>query len=1205
MHRSFAILSEIINYPDQKSKLQHAFLPCIIITLCIMLAGCRGKSEHSQETAKMSPQDLAFQYMQENRLDEAEAAFIQAIEANPRDLVNYNELSSLYLLKKNYDEAEKEATKGLVIKPDNADLRLILVEALTLKGNREQAVNELKKLIDQDPRNVRAYYKMAGIGPSDPDQTWKKTFLLKVISLAPANLVPRLQLAELLAGSGQSDSSLYYLQSIKKIASEFSPATETLYQKAVGILQGNQPAKALPFIKDFHDLMKVTPEYASDDEGINLLPFIAGYPQFTSSQFSQGLSAGPGDLLHSMKFTDASKDAGLLLGSTAKADRSVLAIADYNEKGNIYIYASFQSGSSATGRHLFTNKTGGGALEECKACADFDLEGEDFDAAFADYDNDGYQDLFLFTTKGVVLYRNQGDGNFSKIKEDIGLSSTGIVRKVLFADFDQDGDLDLYVAQKGGNKFFRNNGDGTFSEQAGQMGLIGNPLGTISMDYGDWDGDGDLDIVALGEKGEIQLFNNNRHSNFKDISDSAGLKNSPVAGSVIAFGDYNNDGATDIFVAGGVDGKCLLYKNDGDHGFVIDSASNGFGNLLQGIKVYDATFFDFDNDGRLDLLVAGVSEDNTKRGIRLFHNDSTKGFSDATYLLPQTATEAHHIAIDDFNLDGDEDIFLTGPNGVQLLRNDGGNMNHFLQVQLVGLTYGNSRNNRLGIGALVEAKSGNLYQMKTVKRPLVQLGIGARDSVDAIRIVWPNGVPQTIVDPSRQERLIEQEKLKGSCPFLFTWNGKKYEFVKDMLWRSALGMPLAFHGKDTSYAFCDASKEYLLIPGEKLKPKNGLYSIKITEELWEAVYFDKAALVAVDHPDSIDTYVDERFVLPPFPGKKIYRVADKYLPVSATDGKGNDLLPKISRYDFQYASNFSPGKFQGLAEDHELILNLGDKANADSLLLFLRGWVYPTDASINTSMAQSQKYKVRAPSIQVINTKGEWETVIKNMGYPMGRDKMVIADLTGKFLTANDRRIKISTNMQIYWDHIFFTTGTVKSPARMTDVKMVSAKLGYRGYSESYRKGGPYGPEWLDYYTTTKGQKWRDLTGYYTRYGDVLPLLKSGDDQYIIANSGDEISIDFDAKRLPVLPKGWKRDFLIYSEGWVKDGDLNTAYGQTVEPLPFHKMPVYPYNKDVVYPADEAHKRYRQKYNTRKITTLDFKNALKPGSIESTQKTIR
>jgi len=248
------------------------------------------------------------------------------------------------------------------------------------------------------------------------------------------------------------------------------------------------------------------------------------------------------------------------------------------------------------------------------------------------------------------------------------------------------------------------------------------------------------------------------------------------------------------------------------------------------------------------------------------------------------------------------------------------------------------------------------------------------------------------------------------------------------------------------------------------------------------------------------------------------------------------------------------------------------------------------------NMAQNARYHVNSPSLQVIDKKGQWHTVIPDIGFPMGRDKMVVADLTGKFLTAGDRRVRIRTNMMIYWDNVFFSVGPDRAPVRLSDVTMTHAALGYRGFSGWYRKGGPYGPEWFDYDNVSTGRRWRDLTGYYTRYGDVLPLLQKGDDEYIICNGGDEVTIDFDGRTLPALPAGWRRDFLIYSEGWVKDGDLNTAYGQTVTPLPFHAMPRYPYGAGVHYPQDAGHRQYQEQYNTRLVRPETFRDALKPNS---------
>jgi tetratricopeptide (TPR) repeat protein len=1155
---------------------------CKILLACLfgalILTSCGHKTGNTTSSNESDPGQLARQYMAANKFDQAEAAFLKAIQVTPDNLLNYGSLTRLYLLQNNYSAAENEVKAGLKIGLDNEDLKLLLAEVYIKKGDKQSAVSELKSILDKNPKNGKAWYKLAGLGAQDAPQNWEKNCLLKSLSFIPANIVLRLRLAELYAGSNQADSARFFLEGVKKIAPDFSTAADVSYKKAVSQLQGNHVTEALTDILQFHKIMKTTANYASGMDEINVPQLLDGYPAFTTNLVNEGSTS-----LNGFPFSDATAEVGMGSNQAAKATHPVIAIADYDQEGNFYVYSSFQpAGSSVSKRSLYITKAGNFTL--CTGIDALDDQSEDMYAVFADYDNDGYQDLFIATTKGMILYHNNGGGTFSRVKDDIGIHNIADVRKLLFADFDQDGDLDLYVAEKGGNKLFRNNGDGTFTETAKSMGLA---EGTVAMDFGDWDSDGDLDIAALRANGSLQLLSNNRHSKFQDISDSLNLRK--YKGEALAFGDYNNDGLPDMVVA--ANGQCTLLSNTG-RGFVVDPASKTMGDALKGITVSDVAFLDFDNDGHQDILVAGTNADPSKSGVVLFHNDTTKGFSNVSQLLPKTVTQAKQIKTVDFNADGDEDIFLAGPNGVQLIRNDGGSRNNFMQVQLAGLAYGNSKNNRLGIGAQIELKAGDLYQRKTVTGPITEFGIGTRKRLDAVRIVWPNGVPQIIVDPSSKERILEQEQLKGSCPFLFTWNGKKYEFIKDMLWRSALGMPLAVNGKGTTYSFSDASKEYLLIPGEKLKPKDGKYSIKITEELWEAVYFDKAGLVAVDHPDSVDTYVDERFVLPPFPGKTVYQVAKKYLPISAKDEKGNNLLPKISSYDFQYAASFSLTKFQGLAEDHDLILDLGDKAKSDSLRLFLRGWIFPTDASINTAMTQSDKYRVHLPCLQVINSKGEWQTVIASLGFPMGRDKMVIADLSGKFLTKNDRRVRIRTNMQIYWDHIFFTASSVKSSVKMTDLVMSRATLGYRGYSKSYRKGGPYGPEWFDYDHTTGGQKWRDLTGNYTRYGDVLPLLQQGDDQYIIADGGDEISIDFDAQRLPALPKGWKRDFLIYSEGWVKDGDLNTASGQTVAPLPFHKMPSYPYIK-VSFPDDKTHREYQQKYNTRKVNTSDFKNALR------------
>ena len=1196
----------MFTYPNtKKSCFCFIYYPFFLLLIALIISSCGTKTKPKDNSTIDDPKIQALLYLSQNKLDEATLSFKEAIKIDPSDTSSYISLTRLYILQKNYKEAESIAKQGLKNIPELIDLKLQLVELYSQINDSSNALLILNEILKKDPKNINGIYKLAELDSTNKEV--RKYYLLKAVNLIPVNIVIRLQLAELFASEGKTDSSLFFLQSVKKIAPNFSVSAEIFYQKSTSLLHASKPLLALENIQKLHSLMKATPEYASGIDELVIPKMIAGFFDFGTNipivaYGSIPISRGTDkNSFTPIKFIDFSDIPGNIPENGPQAENAVLAVADYDAAGNMYLYSSYMTkGSAESQSHLSVMQMGN--FNDCTIHGGFEHKGRDLDAHFADYDNDGYQDLFITNSNGIIVYKNKGDGSFEKVTENIGLNNADNINQILFVDFDQDGDLDLLAARKGGNKFFRNNGDGTFTENAAAMGLTGPIAGTKRMDFGDLDNDGDLDIIGLGEDGSIEVYNNNRHSIFNDITELAGLKNQKYSGNSITIGDYNNDGNLDLLIGGGTGGKCFLFTNEGGHFKLDEKMSEQLNSSLLGIHINDLSFIDYDNDGFKDILVAGTNIDLTKKGIKLFHNDGLKKFTDASLLLPEKIQQAYCISTADFNFDGDLDIFFAGPTGSRLARNDGGNNNNYVQVQLSGLSFGNSKNNRLGIGAQLELKSGDLYQLKTVKGPLTIFGVGSRTKIDALRIIWPNGYPQTITDPTRKERLLEEAKLKGSCPLLFTWNGKKYEFIKDMLWRSALGMNVAINGKDTIYAYSNPSKEYLMIPGEKLQPQNGLFTLKITEELWEAVYFDKAELVAIDHPDSIQTFVDERFVAPPYPGKKLYQVSHQHFPVSAIDGDGNNLLSKISNYDFNYVSNFSVGKFQGMASDHDLILDLGNEAKVDSLFLFLRGWIFPGDASINTELTQTNQYQLKSPSLQVINKEGKWQTVIKNIGYPMGRDKMVIANLTGKFLTANDRRVRIRTNMQIYWDQIFYSTGSINAPIKMQDLKMVGANLNYRGYSASYNKGGPYGPQWFDYYNTTTGQKWRDLTGNYTKFGDVLPLLQKADDQYIIADGGDEITINFDATHLPVLPQGWKRDFLIYSEGWVKDGDLNIAYGQTVEPLPFHNMPSYPYGKNIKYPSDNTHLKYLQEYNTRKVTTHEFVNAIKNANSENSNK---
>jgi hypothetical protein len=612
------------------------------------------------------------------------------------------------------------------------------------------------------------------------------------------------------------------------------------------------------------------------------------------------------------------------------------------------------------------------------------------------------------------------------------------------------------------------------------------------------------------------------------------------------------------------------------------------------MTVQDVRFVDYDNDGWLDLVATGTPSTTGGRDVRgvvLLHNDGSGAFSDRSDILPTSVKSGDAVLASDVDGDGDLDLFVADRSGVRLLRNDGGNANLSMQVQLAGLRTGSGKSNAFGIGATVEVRAAELYQTRVVTSRITHFGLGPHLKADVVRVQWPNGVPQVVYFPGSDQDVIESEVLKGSCAFLYAWDGSRFRFVTDVMWRSALGMPLGLMagGAATAYAPAGASQEYLRIPASALQPRNGKYTLQLTEELWETAFADQIGLLAVDHPDSIDVFVDERFVPPGPVHLRLFQIARRHPPLSAVDDHGNDLLAALREQDDRYVSDLTPTRYQGLVEPHDLILDLGPDAGADSTLLVLRGWIYPTDASINVALSQQSQLKPMMPSLSVRDAHGQWTTAI-NLGFPSGKSKTMVVGLSGIFPT-NDHHVRIRTNLQIYWDQAFVARDVGGSgegedeegQVRIRPLAMTSADLHFRGYSRTYRKGGRYGPWWFDYDSVSTVAMWRPITGAFTRFGDVRSLLDASDDMYVIMAPGDEATLQFDAASAATVPRGWKRDFLLYTDGWIKDSDLNTAFGTTVEPLPFHAIRAYPYAPGESYPADSAHARYRRTYNTRLI----------------------
>jgi len=1175
----------------------------ISLLLAFTISGCKNSPEEDKKKTidLMTTQTLGLAYLEEFKLDEAEKEFLKYIKLAPGVKLGYANLGLTYLRMGKYPESEKQLLKAIEIDTKDADIRLILATVYQMKDERQKAIKELEDALLFAPDHIKILYDLAELHSADPGEEslkQREKYTLELVEKAPGNLVPYLNLTEIYIRNGETDKALEKLEVIKKLFPEFPKEANAFYDKSLSLLKKKDKDNAFIQFTVFHNYLKVTSPYQA---GIMDLKgpggSLIGFPLITFDQKSSSIEVDNRTFLEVIRFTDVTASAGLdiippaAVAGSGTWNNAHIEAADYDGDDDIDLYAGVYDFATSSYRHFLLNDEMG-RYKDVSSETGFNHSGKEISASFSDYDNDGYPDLYIIREEGDLLYRNADKGAFDEVTSKTITSGRRGGINALFFDFDHDGDLDIYETGTESNLLFRNNGDGSFTEQAEQMGLSARGMKSSDAVIGDFDDDGDIDLFVANENGSNILFSNQRQGILKDITAESGLKSEGGTSSA-SVGDYNNDGFSDLFMTSDNGSGQKLYKNKGDGTFEPEKNSESMFSAASGLLALDAEFLDFDNDGFSDILIAGKPVKNGDRGLFLYHNDTKGGFSDASNILPATILSGREIAVFDYNKDGDLDVVIAGADGgIFLLRNDGGNANHFIRMKLVGLRAGSAKNNHFGIGARVEMRSGDLYQSYVVTDPEIHFGLGNRSNADVIRITWTNGVPQNIFLPGADQSLIEAQTLKGSCPFLYTWNGDDYVFSKDILWRSALGMPLGIMGGTRAYAFADASDDYIKIPGESLREKDGFFPVQVTSELWETIYLDKLQLVAVDHPESTDIFVAEQFSPPPFPGMKIIQVEEKKLPLSATDNYGMDVMENISEKDDNYVTGFKPDKYQGTTEMHDLILDPGETGKDGNLYMILNGWIFPTDASINVAISQSSDLTVSPPVIQVLNKKGDWVTIIDNLGFPMGKDKNVVVDLSGKFLS-DDHKIRIRTNMEVYWDHIFFSGSVIDNPVSITILNPTSADIHYRGYSSSYRKGGRYGPHWFDYSTTDKSVRWRDLTGNYTRYGDVMPLLTESDNKYVISNAGDETSVAFKATGLPELKKGWKRDFLIHSVGWVKDGDINTALGNTVMPLPFHGMKTYPPSDEDIYPNDPDLQKYNQEYNTRVVTQENYRNALK------------
>jgi len=909
-------------------------------------------------------------------------------------------------------------------------------------------------------------------------------------------------------------------------------------------------------------------------------------------------ASAPVEALAAIRFVDVGESMGLvarrptdtthtktpLVIETTDADVALVAIGgavtlgDYDGDGDPDIYAVYCDPNPDLGRNkLYRNDGDTGFVDVTEAAGVGDVS-LGLHATFGDYDNDGALDLYVANAGPNVLYRNKGDGTFENVSQRAGVDDPNVSRNVVFVDYDHDNDLDIYV----GNAFsrdgwptgpftfpndlegtfdtlLRNNGNGTFSDETDEAGLLVDYGKTTATLFADFDGDDDVDLFIAGADEPAHLFTNARMGRMKGTVPFS----PPISSGVRAAteGDFDRDGQTDLVVA--MDNGLALYRNDGGR------FSRSPIPLPECMAKTGATHLepvDVNNDGWLDLLVAGDDRLHVLAGVgpgRFRDISNDVGLDHWHGIVADTAAG-------DLDGDGDMDIVVQARDrGLTILRNDAKQPANWLAIKPKG-----KKVNRCAYGATIEITAANHYQKRVVRGGDVHFGLGSLDHVDVVRIVWPNGVAQNIVRPPINKTLAVEEhvRVSASCGFLFAFNGTKFELVNEILGIGPLGVPMApgvYHQPD--------STELTLITADQLVPQNGFYELRLTEDLRELMYADMFTLRAVDHPSSLEIVPNEMFKAPPFPEDRFFAVAQRIPPQSAENEDGLNVLPLVLEHDKRFPE-FPFTRYDGLAEWHSLTLDFGALPLFSKATLFLDAWIAWPESSTVIAISQDPGFAIQPLKLERQQTDGTWTTMIESAGLPTSKGIVVPIELTN-LVPGEPIRLRLSTNLCVYFDRIFLSTTDYADTCRVTEMPVDRASLRWRGFCEYTRDRLGY--ETFNYDEVTQRRPWYPPSGMLTRYGDVTELLTEAEDMYVVFGPGDELVMRFAATDLPPLPAGWTRDFIFYANGWVKDGDLNTKFSETVTPLPFHGMKMYPYPAGLHYPDSPALHRYQVEYNTR------------------------
>ena len=1102
---------------------------------------------------------LALQVGDEKR---SQAQLTRVTKLLPNDAAGHANLGLFYLRRGDLDIAASYLERANELAPDNARIQALRALLESRLGNSAATIKYLQRALELSPSNIRARYSLAQelgrAGEANLPQVQK--MLQEISDARPGNRLAALELARVAARRGDKATLKKAVARLSQGSQSLPPEVREQLSAAQKAVASNAPDATTQLVF-LNNVLAPVPAFAQDRLELQSPPEQVGEPleALLSLATPPAQSAVPDDKisfrLQPLTVTRSGKwdvARAIYLNGADAAAKSKPPIPDV----------------IALSSSTLTNANASLAISIFGAA-----KNSPDSLAVADWNNDFKPDLAVANNKGLRLFAARQNGKFQDVS-----ARTGLPRAILSAsytgvwpfDVEADGDLDFVLGRAADAPIvLRNNLDGTFVVTRPFAGVAGIRASVI----GDLDSDADCDIAFLDARGVLRVFSNERSGAFRLLSPKA----PPSAALCVSDGD--RDGVFDL-VVWGLDGALRRVRIKTNGKPPVDElaklaapqagAQPGAARLWAG---------DFDLNGGSDILASS----GAKSQVLL---------SSAPGVLAPLALSVPLFVTDVADLNGDGRLDLAGLDAqgratTMLAAGTKPYNFQFVRPRAKALT-GDGRLNSFAVGGSVELRAGTLFQKQVILGPLVHFGIGPAKAVNAARILWPNGAAQGEFDLTSNQAVLAEQRLTGSCPFLWAWNGREMAFVKDCNWDSPLGLKI--NAQDTAGVV--ATQDWVKVRSDQLQPRDGILDLRLTADLWESHFFDEVAVLAVDHPENQEAWIDERFAIP-MPPLRVEASGALHAVKAARDDRGRDVSATVQKLDSKYL-DVGRGRYQGVTRPHWVEVDLSDAPADKPLWLIAEGWLHPTDSSINVALAQGKHAPPQSLSIQVANGRGGWRVARSNLGFLSGKNKAITLDLTDVFKPGEPRRVRLASNLEMYWDRLSWAEKKPASAFKIQRLRPKSAELRYRGYSEISARDASSPELPLGYKPSGVGQKWSDLIGFHTRWGDVRELVQKVDDRYVIMNAGDEIALQFAAPAPP--PRGWKRDYVFISDGWTKDGNLNTGLSKTLLPLPLHDRPGYP-AKATRLRDDAAYKRNPrdwERFHTRFVAPNLFNSALLP-----------